>query len=182
MKPHVLSILGVLGLFVGCDRSSPTNAPPNATPKATSPAPDGHQDDDGHDHGGDKHTDAKKDGGHAGHGGAVVELGETTVDGMKIKASRDKGEIKAGGDAPIDVWVMTADGTPTTVAAVRFWIGTEDAKGSIKAKSEIEVPTEPNHWHTHAEVPDPLPPGAKLWVEVEVKPNEKKTASFDLKL
>lgn len=157
MKLHFLSILGVLGLIVGCDRSSPTNAPPSATPKATSPAP-------------------------AGHGGAVVELGEMTVDGMKIKASRDKGEIKAGRDAPIDVWVMTPDGKPVTVAAVRFWIGTEDAKGSIKAKSEIEDPKEPNHWHTHAEVPDPLQPGAKLWVEVEVKPNEKKTASFDLKL
>lgn len=182
MKLYALSILSVLGLLVGCDRSSSSNPPRSATPNASTPAPDGHQEADGHDQDGKKHTETKKDAGSVGHGGAIVELGETTVDGMKIKASRDKGEIKAGGDAPIDVWVMTPDGKPATVAAVRFWIGTEDAKGSIKAKSEIEVPTEPNHWHTHAEVPDPLPPGAKLWVEVEVNQDAKKVASFDLKL
>lgn len=182
MKRYVLSILGVLGLLVGCDRSSSNNAPPNSAPKESSPAPAAHREDDGHDHGDDTHTEVKTAKSRADHGGAVVELGEATVDGMKIKASRDRVEIKAGGDAPIDVWVMTAEGKPATVAAVRFWIGTENAKGSIKAKSEIERPTEPNHWHTHAEVPNPLPAGAKLWVAVEVNENEEKIASFDLKL
>lgn len=117
----------------------------------------------------------------AGHGGEIIELGTTKIGDLTVRASRDQGEVKAGGDAPIDVWVTTADGKPATVKAVRFWIGTEDAKGSIKAKAEIEVPAETNHWHTHAEVPSPLPAGAKLWVEIETSDGTKSTGAFDLK-
>ena len=65
--------------------------------------------------------------------------------------------------------------------AVRFWIGTEDAKGSVKAKADIENPAEPNRWHTHAEIPNPLPAGCKLWVEIETDTGEKVVGSFDLK-
>jgi hypothetical protein len=85
--------------------------------------------------------------------------------------------VKAGGEAPIDVWVT---GGPK-VAAVRFWIGTEDAKGSLKAKAVIENADQPNHWHTHAEIPDPLPAGSKLWVEIEAEGGAKSVISFDLK-
>jgi hypothetical protein len=109
-----------------------------------------------------------------GHHGAVIELGETTVDGMKVRASRDEGEIKAGGDSPIDIWV---DGGLGNAAAVRFWIGTQDAKGSIKAKAEVED----GHWHTHGEVPNPIPPDSKLWVEIEGKDAKNSVVSFDLK-
>ena len=63
---------------------------------------------------------------------------------------------------------------------MRFWIGSADARGSIKARAEIEIPAEPNHWHTHAEVPDPLPAGGKLWVEIEDEKGVKHVASFDL--
>ncbi|MGE3509940.1 MAG: hypothetical protein AB7N65_13765, partial [Vicinamibacterales bacterium] len=116
----------------------------------------------------------------AGHGGEIIELGTTKIGDLTVRASRDKGEIKDGGDAPIDVWVTTADGKPATVTAVRFWIGTEDAKGSVKAKADIENPQQPNHWHTHAEAPRPIPDGAKLWVEVEAA-GSKAVGSFDLK-
>lgn len=116
-----------------------------------------------------------------GHGGEIVELGTAKIGELTVRASRDKGEIKAGGDAPIDVWLTTADGKPAAVTAVRFWIGSEDAKGSIKAKAEIEDPKQPNHWHTHAEVPSPLPDGAKLWVEIEEAGGKKTAGSFDLK-
>lgn len=109
-----------------------------------------------------------------GHSGDVIELGETTVGGMKVKASRDKGDIKAGGDSPIDIWL---NGGLGDAAAVRFWIGTEDAKGSVKAKADVEAA----HWHTHAEVPNPLPAGTKLWVEIEGKDGKKSLTSFDLK-
>jgi hypothetical protein len=110
-----------------------------------------------------------------GHHGPSIALGETTVDGMKVRAARDAGEIKAGGDSPIDVWI---DGGLGNAAAVRFWIGTEDAKGSIKAKAAVEG----NQWHTHGEVPNPLPPDSKLWVEIEGKDGKKSTVSFDLKM
>ncbi len=175
MKLNVLAILCGAGLMVGCDRTSTSNNPP-----ATSSPPPAHKEGDGHDHDGDKHDDAKGDG-HAGHGGEVIELGTTTIGDLTVRASRDKGEIKIGGDAPIDVWVMTADGKPATVTVVRFWIGTADAKGSIKAKADIEIPAEPNHWHTHAEVPATLTLDAKLWVEVETEKSTKAVGSFDLK-
>jgi hypothetical protein len=62
---------------------------------------------------------------------------------------------------------------------VRFWIGLQDANGSVKAK--IEDPKEPNRWHTHTEVPSPLPEGSKLWVEVEIEGGQKTAGSIDLK-
>lgn len=114
------------------------------------------------------------------HAGAVIELGETAAGKYRIRASRDDGKIVAGGDAPIDVWVDPAGEAPK-VTAVRFWIGTKDAKGSRKARAEIEVPTEPNHWHTHAEIPKPEPEGSRLWVEVEHADGGKTIADFDLK-
>ena len=64
------------------------------------------------------------------------------------------------------------------IQSVRFWIGTEDAKGSVKAKAEEET-TE--NWHSHAEVPNPLPAGSKFWVEVEPPSGQSFTVSFDLK-
>jgi hypothetical protein len=111
------------------------------------------------------------------HSGKVIELGSSKIGPWSVRASRDEAPIKAGGDAPIDVWV---DGTPK-VAAVRFWIGTEDAKGSVKARAQIEFPDQPNHWHTHAEVPSPLPAGSRVWVEIEDERGAKSTGSFELK-
>ena len=129
--------------------------------------------DHGHDHadGDHAHDHAAPSDGHT-HG-ATIELGEAEAGGFKIKASRD-GDVKAGGEAPIDVWVNGGKGGN----AVRFWIGTEDAKGSVKAKAEVEV----DHWHTHAEVPDPMPAGTKLWVEIEGDGGAKTVVGFDLKI
>lgn len=115
----------------------------------------------------------------SGHHGAVIELGNATIGTFSVRASRDQGEIKAGGDAPIDVWLTGSD---QKVVGVRFWIGTQDAKGSVKAKADIEDPKEPNRWHTHAEVPNPLPAGSKLWVEIETDGGQKTSGSFDLKI
>jgi hypothetical protein len=162
---------GVSALTLGgCDKKADAPAKPAAAPApAPVPAPAGaskpddhaHAPGDGHDHGDDH-----------GHG-ATTQLGEQTAGGFTIKASRD-GDIKAGSDAPIDVWVT---GGAAKVAAVRFWIGLEDGKGSLKAKAELEK----DNWHTHVEVPNPLPEGSKLWVEVENDKAEKTVTGFDLK-
>jgi len=130
-----------------------------------------HDHDHDHDHAAADHDHAKPNDGH--DHGATTELGEQESGGFKVKASRD-GAVKAGADAAIDVWVNGGKAGN----AVRFWIGTEDAKGSIKAKAEVEV----DHWHTHAEVPDPLPAGSKLWVEVDGDGGAKAVVSFDLKM
>ncbi len=115
---------------------------------------------------------AKGDGGDHGADG-VVQMGEQNIAGHKVKAARD-GSGPLGADAPVDIWV---DGGTGGMASCRFWIGTEDAKGSVKAKADVEV----DHWHTHAEVPQPLPAGSKLWVELETTKGEKHVLSFELR-
>lgn len=66
------------------------------------------------------------------------------------------------------------------VAALRLWVGTEDGAGSMKTKAH------PGHGgsaglHAHVEVPDPLPKGARLWVEVENERGERSLTSLPLR-
>ncbi len=122
-----------------------------------------------HDHGHDASTAAAKDEGH----GATVELGEQKAGEFNVKASRD-GDVKAGAELPVDIWITGG----AKVSAVRFWVGAEDAKGSMKAKAELEK----DNWHTHGEVPSPMPEGSKLWIEIEADGGAKTLVSFDLKM
>ena len=101
-----------------------------------------------------------------------IPIGEKSVGNLKLVATMDE-PVKPGGEGAFDL-VITG-GKPK---AVRFWVGTEDAKGSVKAKAEEETT---DNWHTHAEVPNPLPPGSKFWAEVEPPAGEKFNVSFDLK-
>lgn len=130
-----------------------------------------------HDH---EHADGDHDHDHDHEDMQVADhmmkmLGEQTLDGMTVKASRDDVEFSPGGEAPIDVWIDGGDGKAMGVTAVRFWIGSEDGRGSVKAKAEIEG----DHWHTHAEIPATMPENSMLWVEVE-RGDERSTTSFDL--
>ncbi|MBL8757728.1 MAG: hypothetical protein JNK35_04770 [Phycisphaerae bacterium] len=130
----------------------------STSPKPDQPAGHTHAPGDGHDH---------------GHGPATA-LGEQTAGGFTVKAVRE-GDVKPGGEATFDIAVSGGAGKP---AAVRLWVGTQDATGSVKAKAEAEG----DGWHAHVEVPNPLPAGAKLWVEVESAAGEKSAAGFDLKM
>lgn len=125
---------------------------------------------------------AKPQGAPAGHGGAVIQLGTSKIGAFDVMATRDEGQIVAGKDAPIDVTVTPTAGSTAKATAVRFWIGTEDGKGSVKAKADIEDPNQPNRWHTHAEIPNPIPAGITLWVEVEDDKGGKSVGSFDLRM
>ncbi len=151
--------------LAGCEKkAAPSNPPPPASGATQDGKPVGTAktgDDHGHDHG-DGHDH-----------GATTDLGEQTAGGLVVWASRD-GEVKAGGEASIDAKIS---GGTAKVIAVRFWIGTEDAKGSVKAKAELEHES----WHSHVEAPSPLPAGAKLWIEVEAEGGAKTTLGFDLK-
>ncbi len=169
MKSQIRLLASVVSLLsigvVGCDDHGHDH-PPAAASKTG----------DDHPHGPNgEHTPATVP--TAGHGGPVIALGTATAVPFSLVATRDQGAIVAGKDAPIDVTVTSTGGKPT---AVRFWIGTEDAKGSVKAKAAIENPAEPNRWHTHAEIPEPLPADSKLWVEVEAEGGVKSVASFEL--
>lgn len=151
--------------LTGCEKKKPAAVPAKA-------------DDHGHDHGPNGDHSAPM----AGHGGAVIALGEQTIGSFSAKATRDEGQVVAGKDAPIDVTVTPAVGTVGNVVAVRFWIGTQDAKGSVKAKAAVENPKEPNRWHVHAEVPNPMPAESMLWVEIEDDKGGTSVGSFDLKM
>lgn len=145
--------------MVGCEKSSDQKS---ATPQAKS--------------GGDSNAGKTPDAGTSDHGNPIA-LGTHPIGEYEVRASRDAGAIVPGGDAPIDVWLT---GDISKVAAVRFWIGSESGMESIKARADIENKSEPNHWHTHAEVPKPLPEGSRLWVEIETDSGAE-AAAFELK-
>lgn len=164
-----VSMSGGLFSMGGCDRK---HEPAKPVPSDAAE----HKEGDGHIHSGqatEVPRDTKPGNDDEHHSGVITQLGEQSAGGYVVKASHD-GEIVPGKDAAIDVWVT---GGPAKVAAVRFWIGTQDAKGSVKARAEIER----DNWHTHAEVPNPLPAGSRLWVEVETEKGEKTVVGFDLK-
>ena len=166
-------IITSIAFIGGCgEEKKPTPAPKPAVAK------DDHAGHDhaGHDHGKKDHAPAPEAAPapeSADDHGPTTQLGEQVSGAFTVKASRD-GALTAGGEAPIDVWVSSAT---DKVHAVRFWIGTEDGKGSMKAKAELEK----DNWHTHAEVPNPIPAQSKLWVEVENEKREKIVVGFDLK-
>jgi len=149
-----IALLAALSLATGCDKKSESTPAPTTSNTSAQHAHGDH--DHGHDH---------------GHG-ETVELGTKPAGAWSIKASRD-GEVTAGHDLPIDVWI-TGDGP--SVVAVRFWIGTEDGTSSLKAKAEIEK----DNWHTHVEIPSPLPSGSQLWIEIETEAGEPMKVAFDL--
>lgn len=179
MRPNLILIaalsltpLAAVSTLTGCEEKKPV------TGSSTASKADHHD----HDHGpSGEHAASKGDGG-AGHGGPVIDLGEQTISSFSAKATRDEGQIVAGKDAPIDVTVTPAAGASAKAVAVRFWIGTQDAKGSVKAKAENEDPKDPNRWHVHAEIPNPMPAGSKLWVEIEDDKGGTHVGSFDLKM
>jgi hypothetical protein len=113
----------------------------------------------------------------AGH--ARLPIGEKTVNGLKFVATMDE-PIKAagGGEGAFDL-VITGYPAGQKPKAVRFWVGNEAGDGSVKAKADEETP---DNWHTHAEVPKPLPAGSKFWAEVEPATGAAFKVSFDPKV
>ena len=160
-RPLYLTLLTLTALLTGCDKEP---APGPAAPGGKTAAQDDHDHVEGDDHEheeGDEHDH-----------GPVKQLGEKSADGFTIRASR-QGDIVEGDDAPVDVSVT---GAAKPIATVRFWIGSRDARGSVKAKAELEK----DNWHSHVEVPKPLPAGSELWVEVEAEGGKKIAVSFAL--
>jgi hypothetical protein len=160
-----LMVMAGLGMMVGCEEKKP--AAPVSTPAA---AAAGHDHDHDHDHG------------HSHGGEKAVVLGTTTIGDFLAIAARGEAKFEAGKEAAVTVSVSAAPGKTASAKAVRFWVGAQDAKGSVKAKGEIaDAKKAPNDWHQHADVPKPLPEGAKLWVEIEDEKGAPSTGSFDLK-
>jgi hypothetical protein len=154
-KLHFVCLgLVALSLFAGCQKDDAAQA--NKPPMVSNPTED---QSNSSDH------------------GPTTDLGSQTVDGWTVRATRS--EVAAGKEVGVDVWVTHES---TKLSAVRIWIGSEDAAGSIKALANPENQSEPAHRHAHAEAPAPLAEGSKLWVEWEDEAGGKHVISFDLKL
>jgi hypothetical protein len=113
-------------------------------------------------------------GSHGSHGGPIVELGITQAGPYTVRITRDAGDVVPGGEVPLDVWVQAG---PKNIAEMRFWIGTEDAIGSMK----VLAPLEGENFHTHALCPDPMPAGSRVWIEVEDDRSTLHVGSIELK-
>ena len=138
----------------------------------------------GHSHGAAAPSGASDSGGgkeddHGGHGKSIA-LGETKAAHFTVKAARDEGALMAGKETAIDAWIVggAADPKPTTV---RFWIGSADGKGALKAKAGLEKDGGPGHYHSHIELPAELAADAKLHVEIADAAGKTHLASVDLK-
>lgn len=152
--------LSFMGLS-GCDNK------PAASKK------DGHSDTDGHDHG--KQANHTKDDGHDhsahdGHGHNESEkkaLGTMKIGAFKVTVAQEA-PVTAGKAGSFHMKV-----TGGRVNAVRTWIGTQDASGSVKFKAEVEGAD----FHAHPKAPNPLPNGSLLWIELEAEDGTKLVGS-----
>jgi hypothetical protein len=129
-----------------------------------------HMEGGGHEHdakGGDAHD-------HDDHGhGKPSDLGVASIGGFTVKVTQEGG-IAEGQDAAFDISITGGTGKPSVV---RAWIGTQDAKGSLKSKAEGEG----GGYHLHVEVPEPIPAAAKLWIEIDNASGQKALGSVALK-
>ena len=102
------------------------------------------------------------------------KLGTVTIKDYTITVAQE-GKVEAGKEATFALTLKKADGAadPTVV---RTWVGTKDAKGSVKSKTHSHG----DKMEAHLDVPSPLPKGSKLWIEVEVG-RKKTAASIDFK-
>jgi len=130
----------------------------------------GHKEGDGHDHG--KPAAGKPAGDHDDHGhGPGGALGTVTIGAWSVTVS---GEVKAGSEAHLDIKLSGSTAKP---AAVRVWVGTQDGKGAMKQKAEGDG----LEFHSHADVPNPIPTSAKLWIEIDDGKGGKAVGGFALK-
>ena len=161
MKSLIFTVsLGVAVVAAGCkgDDEKPQSGGGTSAAPATNPAP------------APPATAENEEAAHEEH--KRVPIGEATAGGLKLVATMDE-PVKPGGEGAFDVTIT--GGKPK---AVRFWVGVENGEGSVKAKAEEETA---DTWHTHVEVPDPLPADAKLWVEVEPPSGKPFKVSYDIK-
>lgn len=111
--------------------------------------------------------------GHENHEGEKHELGTAKLGEFEVSAVYC-GTITPGQELDVD---LALKGERGRVAALRTWIGTEDAKGSMKVKAAPEG----EGYHAEVEVPEPMPAGAALWMEIETSRGETFLGTLVLK-
>jgi hypothetical protein len=99
-------------------------------------------------------------------------LGELTLAGHSLRVIQ-VAPVVAGKEGDFDIEVAGTGPLPV----VRGWVGVEGGAGSRRVRFEKETE---RGMHGHPEVPDPIPKGARLWLEVE-DGGKKETGSVAFK-
>jgi hypothetical protein len=160
---YILPTLAALGLFTGCTDSD-TSAPP------TSEEEHGHA----HEEGKGDHANEEGESDHE-HGHEETPLGTFDIEGISIEAAQADGGVEAGEESVLILKLPYSDKGATIV---RVWIGTGDRTLSTVGKGDYA----PSHddYDIHAVAPDPLPAGAKWWIEIEKPDGTKAVGSIPL--
>lgn len=96
----------------------------------------------------------------AEHGEEVTELPPLTIGNYEVHAQYE-GPLK---DGHFNFHV-----TGPEFAAIRQWVGPEDAAGVVVNRAEVLS----DHIHAGVEMPDPIPADARLWIEFETPTGER---------
>lgn len=93
---------------------------------------------------------------------AALFSAETTVDiGTWKVAVTIPQPAQAGKALDVDLVLTPAAQVPK---AVRLWVGTANARGSVKVKAEPEAA---GSYCVGVEVPDPMPAETQVWIAIE---------------
>lgn len=146
----MIPALACAAALVACDRSGPAAAAPASESQA--PKEEAHE----HEH-------------------EEIALGTFKIDGISVEAAQGHGNIEAGKEGHLVIKLPYKDDGGTVV---RAWIGWEDRTLSSVGKGEYA----PSHddYDIHAVAPDPLPDGAKWWLEIEKPDGAKAVGSIPL--
>ncbi|MEZ6002742.1 MAG: hypothetical protein R3F33_01035 [Planctomycetota bacterium] len=92
-----------------------------------------------------------------------VSIGSAQVGEFLVELAQGHGKIEAGAEGHLVVKLPYNDKGATIV---RAWIGTEDRTASLVGKGEYTASHD--DYDVHAMAPEPLPDGAKWWIELEL--------------
>ena len=121
---------------------------------------------------------------HAGHNhaaegahahGKAEAVGAVDISVYKVAVSAS-GAIAAGKEWHVELRLNPDQPAPK---AIRVWVGTENGRGSVKAKAEAEKDAK-GEYGAHVEVPNPIPADSKLWISIE--PDNGQTAKGSVAL
>jgi len=109
------------------------------------------------------------------HAHDEVALGEFDIAGNIVKAAQGHGSVEPGKEGHLVITLPYKDDGETIT---RAWIGTADRTLSSVGKGEYA----PSHddYDIHAIAPEPLPAGAKWWLEIEKPDGTKAVGSIPL--
>ena len=148
----MIPALAISAFLVGCGEKKSANSGDHGHP---------------HEEGADQ-PPKKERGEEHEHEHEEVGLGTFKIGEMDVEAAQGHGNVVAGKEGHLVIKLPYKDDGATVV---RAWIGTEDRTLSGVGKGDYA----PSHddYDIHAVAPDPLPEGAKWWLEVE-KPDGTK--------